>query len=37
MLAQFPKGLPEVYKVDHRNYKEVAAKSLEFRKKRKIM
>ncbi len=37
MLAQFPTGLPEVYRVDHRNYKEVAAKSLEFRKKRRMV
>jgi hypothetical protein len=37
MLAQFPTSLPEVYRVDHRNYKEVAAKSLEFRKKRRMV
>ena len=37
MLAQFPKGLPEVYKVDHRNYKEIAKKSLQFRKKHRIV
>ena len=32
MLAQFPKGLPEVYNVDRGNQKEVAAKSIEFSK-----
>ena len=37
MLAQFPKGLPEVFSVTHRNYKQVAKKSLEFRKKHRIV
>ena len=32
MLAQFPKGLPEVYNVDRGNQKEVAEKSIEFSK-----
>lgn len=30
MLAQFPKGLPEVYNVDRNNLKEITAKSIEF-------
>ncbi len=30
MLAQFPKGLPEVFNVDRRNLKEVTVKSMEF-------
>ncbi len=32
MLAQFPKGLPEVYNVDRRNLKEVTEKSIEYRR-----
>ena len=32
MLAQFPKGLPEVFNVDHRNVKEVTSRSIEYAK-----
>lgn len=36
MLAQFGDKLPEVYKVDRGNYKEIAAKSIDYRKKHRL-